>query len=136
MAGRAVSGRSLTGRKSEAEAAIADFHGDDRLVTDYMQDEFLAVLDRDTLDFLVRTSVLDRLSGEVCDEVLARTGSAEMLRELVRSNLLIVPARRARSRVPLPRAAARHARVGAGAARRRARVEAARARVRLVPRAR
>ncbi len=78
-------------RKSAVEAAIADFHGDDRLVTDYVQDEFLGALDRDTLDFLVRSSVLDRLSGEICDEVLERTGSAEMLRELVRSNLLIIP---------------------------------------------
>lgn len=85
-----LAGLSLS-RKSGVEAAIADFHGDDRLVADYVRDEFLAGLDADTLDFLVRTSVLDRLSGDVCDAVLERTRSADVLRRLVRSNLLIIP---------------------------------------------
>jgi len=75
----------------EVDTAIADFHGDDRLVADYVRDVFLAGVDQDTLEFLVQTSVLDHLSGEVCDAVLERTGSAELLHRLVRSNLLIVP---------------------------------------------
>ena len=47
-----LAGLSLAGR-GEAEAALADFHGDDRLVVDYMRDVFLSGLDRDTLDFLI-----------------------------------------------------------------------------------
>jgi LuxR family transcriptional regulator, maltose regulon positive regulatory protein len=78
-------------RTPKAEAALADFHGDDRLVVDYLRDVFLSDLDRETLDFLIRTSILDRLSGELCDAVLERQGSAELLRRLVRSNLLVVP---------------------------------------------
>ncbi len=85
-----LAGLSLS-RKSRVEAAIADLHGDDRLVADYLRDEFLAGLDEETLDFLVRTSILDRLSGGVCDAVLERTGSADVLHRLVRSNLLIIP---------------------------------------------
>ena len=89
-AGLYLAGLSLT-RKNRVEAAIANFHGDDRLVADYVRDEFLAGMDMDTLDFLVRTSVLDQLSGDVCDAVLERTDSAEVLRRLERSNLLIIP---------------------------------------------
>ena len=85
-----LAGLSLS-RKSQVEAALADFHGDDRLVADYLRDEFLAGLDQETLDFLVQSSVFDRLSGDVCDAVLERSGSAEALRRLVRSNLLIIP---------------------------------------------
>jgi LuxR family transcriptional regulator, maltose regulon positive regulatory protein len=41
--------------------------------------------------FLLRTSVLERLSGPLCDAVLATPGSAELLDELDASNLLLVP---------------------------------------------
>ena len=76
---------------ADPNAAVSDVHGDDRLIADYLRDAFLAGLDEDTLDFLTRTSILDRLSGEVCDAVLEQEGSGEVLRRLVRSNLLIVP---------------------------------------------
>jgi LuxR family maltose regulon positive regulatory protein len=42
-------------------------------------------------EFLLRTSVLERLSGSLCDAVLETQGSAELLRELAASNLLLVP---------------------------------------------
>jgi LuxR family maltose regulon positive regulatory protein len=85
-----LAGLSLS-NKPKVDAALADIHGDDRVVADYVRHEFLAGLDRKTLDFLVETSILDRLSGEVCDAVLEGSGSAEKLHRLVRSNLLIVP---------------------------------------------
>ena len=43
----------------------------------------------DELDFLLRTSVLDELTGPLCDAVLGTSGSAEMLREMERENLLV-----------------------------------------------
>ena len=86
-AGLYMAGLSL----SRIGADIADFHGDDRLVVDYVRDVFLAGLDWDTRDFLIKTSVLDQLSGDVCDAVLKRGDSAEVLRGLMRSNALIVP---------------------------------------------
>jgi LuxR family transcriptional regulator, maltose regulon positive regulatory protein len=76
---------------ADVDAVVADFHGDDRLVADFLRDAFLAGLDEETLDFLIQTSVLDRLSGEACDAVLEREGSADVLHRLVRSNLLILP---------------------------------------------
>jgi LuxR family transcriptional regulator, maltose regulon positive regulatory protein len=41
--------------------------------------------------FLRRTSVLDRLSGPLCDAVLLESGAAERLRDLARANALVVP---------------------------------------------
>jgi LuxR family transcriptional regulator, maltose regulon positive regulatory protein len=71
--------------------AIARFGGDDRLMADYLRDELLAGLDEERREFLERTSVLDELSGSLCDAVLECTGSGGLLREMSRSNLLIMP---------------------------------------------
>jgi LuxR family maltose regulon positive regulatory protein len=71
-------------------AAIARFGGDDRIVSDYVDDALLADLPPEQVAFLQRTSVLDRLSGPLCDAVLAQTGSAGTLQDLARANALIV----------------------------------------------
>ena len=73
-----------------ASAAVS-FGGDDRLVTEYMESEFLARISRRRRAFLTRTAVLERMSGSLCDAVLERTGSAGVLADLERSNLLLVP---------------------------------------------
>jgi LuxR family transcriptional regulator, maltose regulon positive regulatory protein len=73
-----------------ASAAVS-FGGDDRLVTEYMESEFLARISRRRRAFLTRTAVLERMSGSLCDAVLERTGSAGVLADLEQSNLLLVP---------------------------------------------
>jgi LuxR family transcriptional regulator, maltose regulon positive regulatory protein len=78
--------------------ALARFAGDDRFVAEYLRDELLAELPGDRLRFLRRTSVLEDLSGPLCDAVLARPGSGGTLRDLARSNLLLVPLDRADGR--------------------------------------
>ncbi len=75
----------------DLDEAIARFAGDDRFVVDYIREEFLESAGRRQLDFLRRASVLDRLSGDLCDSVLDRRGSATQLRELSRTNMLITP---------------------------------------------
>jgi LuxR family maltose regulon positive regulatory protein len=77
--------------ESDPMSAIERFAGDDRIVADYLRDEFLARQSSDDLDFLTATSLLDRMSGSLCDAMLWREGSAETLRRLSRSNLLLVP---------------------------------------------
>ena len=89
-AGLYLAALSLKGADDPDRAAEA-FAGDDRLVADYLRDELMSGLPADQLSFLVRTSVLDRLSGPLCDAVLEREGSGEILRLLSRSNLLLVP---------------------------------------------
>ena len=85
-----LAGLSLRGQR-DVGRAVARFAGNDRLVVDYLRDEFLAGLSRRKLEFLTRTSVLDTLAGPICDAVLERSGSAQVLRELARSNTLLVP---------------------------------------------
>jgi LuxR family maltose regulon positive regulatory protein len=70
---------------------IAAFAGDDRHIVDYLTGEVLAQQTPEMRSFLLRTSVLSRLCGPLCDAVTEMEGSAEILGELERSNLLLVP---------------------------------------------
>jgi LuxR family maltose regulon positive regulatory protein len=71
--------------------AAASFGGDDRLVSEYVESEFLARISRQQRVFLTRTAALERMSGPLCDAVLDVGGSATTLANLARSNLLLVP---------------------------------------------
>jgi LuxR family maltose regulon positive regulatory protein len=70
---------------------VSTFAGDDRFVTEYVREQLLSGLPPDQLEFLTRSSVFDRLSGPVCDAVLGRRDSADMLTRLARSNVMLVP---------------------------------------------
>jgi LuxR family maltose regulon positive regulatory protein len=73
-----------------ASAAVS-FGGDDRLVSEYLESEFLARISRRHRTFLTRTAVLERMCGPLCDAVLDMNGSSAALADLARSNLLLVP---------------------------------------------
>jgi LuxR family transcriptional regulator, maltose regulon positive regulatory protein len=91
-AGLYLAGLSLRGRnEQDASAFVAAFHGNNRHVADYLGSEVLARQPEATRTFLLRTSVLERLSGPLCDAVLEAEGSAGLLRELERFNLFLVP---------------------------------------------
>jgi LuxR family maltose regulon positive regulatory protein len=81
---------SLRGRP-DASALIERFAGDDRYLVDYLTAEVLARQPPDLRSFLLRTSILKRFCGPLCDAVAERDGSAALLAELERSNLLLVP---------------------------------------------
>jgi LuxR family maltose regulon positive regulatory protein len=70
---------------------VATFAGDDRFVTEYVREQLLSGLPPDQLEFLTRSSVLGCLSAPVCDAVLERRDSADMLARLARSNVMLVP---------------------------------------------
>jgi LuxR family maltose regulon positive regulatory protein len=89
-AGLYLAGLSLRGRQ-DASAFIAAFQGDNRHVADYLSAEVLERQPTKVREFLLRTSVLKRLCGPLCDAVLEADGSAELLVELERSNLFLVP---------------------------------------------
>ena len=71
--------------------AVVSFGGDDRLVSEYMESEFLTRISARQRVFLTRTAVLERMGGPLCDAVLGVGGSAAVLADLARSNLLLVP---------------------------------------------
>lgn len=83
-----------SGRRRDAREAV--LASDDRFLVDYLQYELLSRLPERQLQFLTRCSVLERLSGPLCDAVLATTGSADLLESLSRSNLLTTPLDRRR----------------------------------------
>ncbi len=70
--------------------------GDDRDLVDYLSSELLTRLPPGRLSFLLRTSVLDRISAPLCDAVLGRQDSAQEIAELEHSNLFLVPLDRRR----------------------------------------
>jgi LuxR family transcriptional regulator, maltose regulon positive regulatory protein len=89
-AGLYLAGLSLRGRQ-DASAFIASFHGDNRHVADYLGTEVLARQPEPLRTFLLRTSILERLSALLCDAVLETEGSAALLDQLERSNLFLMP---------------------------------------------
>jgi LuxR family transcriptional regulator, maltose regulon positive regulatory protein len=74
---------------ADRPAAAAAFGGDHRLVADYLRDEVLDGLPRERITFMRCAAVLDSPSGAVCDAVLRRSGSGEVLASLERQNLLL-----------------------------------------------
>jgi LuxR family maltose regulon positive regulatory protein len=80
---------SLQGRDDVADF-IASFTGDDRFVVDYLVEEVLERQDPLVRSFLLQTSVLDRLTGSLCDAVTQRSGGKATLEALDRANLFLV----------------------------------------------
>ena len=68
----------------------ATFSGSSRLVSEYLESEVLGHFSDDELRFLTRTAVLERMSGQLCDAVLEKSGSSATLESLARSNLFVV----------------------------------------------
>ena len=89
-AGLVLAGLSLRGRP-DPSGFIATFQGTSRHLADYLGTELLERQPEQVREFLLRTSILERLSGPLCDAVLERQGSAGLLEELERSNLFLVP---------------------------------------------
>ncbi len=73
------------------EAEAASFAGDHPYVATYLHAEYLGSLSEERLAFLRRTSVLDRMSGPLCDALLGRKRSAAELDAIRSSNLFLVP---------------------------------------------
>ena len=89
-AGLQLAALALRGRPDPAEF-VAAFAGGHRLVADYLSAEVLAQLPERTRSFLTATAVLDRLSASLCDAVTERDDGQQILEELERANLFVVP---------------------------------------------
>ena len=107
-AGRPGSGwrRSRSPTSPTRPGALRRFAGDDRAVADYLLNEVLARQSEQRREFLLRTSVPDRLSVELAERLTRRRDAGRMLAELEAANLLVSSNRRG-DPVPLPRPAAR-----------------------------
>ena len=75
---------------ADRHALVRRFGGSHRHVIDFLVTEVLQAHDPPAQALMVRTSVLERLSGPLCDAVLEQEGSAAMLDALSRTNLFLV----------------------------------------------
>jgi LuxR family maltose regulon positive regulatory protein len=89
IAGLQLSALTLQGRENRSEL-VKDFAGDNRFVLDYLLEEVLNSQTEQVQDFLLRTSVLTRLNGSLCDALTEDQTSHETLEQLERANLFLI----------------------------------------------
>jgi LuxR family transcriptional regulator, maltose regulon positive regulatory protein len=89
-AGLQLAGLSLRGH-ADAAGFVAAFSGSHRFVLDYLADEVLDDQPGEVRAFLLETSVLEHLTGELCDAVTGRADGQAMLEQIERAGLFLVP---------------------------------------------
>ncbi|WP_208813417.1 LuxR C-terminal-related transcriptional regulator [Micromonospora echinofusca] len=89
-AGLQLAALSLRNR-DDADRFVAEFTGSHRFVLDYLVEEVLNGLDDRDRSFLLDTSVLDELTGPLCDALTGRHDGQDSLAALERGNLFLVP---------------------------------------------
>jgi LuxR family transcriptional regulator, maltose regulon positive regulatory protein len=89
-AGLQLAALSLRGQ-ADAAAFVTAFTGSHRYVLDYLAEEVLEGQPGPLRTFLLETSVLERLSGPLCDAVTGREGSQGLLEEAERAGLFLIP---------------------------------------------
>ena len=90
IAGLQLAALSMQGR-DDVPGFITAFSGDDRYIVDYLVEEVLRRQPEPVRSFLLQTSILDRLSGPLCDAVTDQEDSKAVLEALERGNLFVVP---------------------------------------------
>ncbi|MCH8229499.1 MAG: helix-turn-helix transcriptional regulator, partial [Chloroflexi bacterium] len=90
IAGLQLAALSMQGRE-DVPGFIRTFAGDDRHIVDYLVEEVLKRQPKRVRSFLLQTSILDRLSGPLCDAVTGNEDGKEILETLERGNLFVVP---------------------------------------------
>ena len=90
VAGLQLAALSLQGH-SDIGRFVEEFSGSHRYVLDYLAEEVLDRQSEQLRTFLLQTSVLERLSGPLCDAVTGRTDGQELLESAERSNLFLIP---------------------------------------------
>ena len=87
-AGLRLAAISLAGHP-DPERFVAEFSGSDRTVAEYLIAEMLERQPPDVQDLLLRTSLLDRVNGELADLLTGRPGSERILLELADTNAFV-----------------------------------------------
>jgi LuxR family maltose regulon positive regulatory protein len=90
ISGLHLAALSLRGKEDAAEF-ISVFTGDDRYVADYLINEVLEQRPEGTQEFLLQTSILNRMNGPLCDSITGLKGGQIVLEKLEQANLFITP---------------------------------------------
>ncbi|CAG0988170.1 HTH-type transcriptional regulator MalT [Anaerolineales bacterium] len=90
IAGLQLAALSMKGQE-DVHGFIQAFAGDHRYIVDYLVEEVLRRQPEPIRNFLLQTSILDRLNSLLCDAVTTQMGSKSKLEQLQRGNLFIIP---------------------------------------------
>jgi len=90
VAGLQMAALSMQGR-DDISSYIADFTGTNRFILDYLVEEVLSRQPAEVQEFLVKSAILDRMNGSLCEAVTGIPASSQILPCLERQNLFIVP---------------------------------------------
>jgi len=90
IAGLQLAALSMRGRE-DVPGFIRSFAGDHRYIVDYLVEEVLQRQPERIRNFLLQTSILDRLNGPLCDAVTEKDDGRGMLETLERGNFFVVP---------------------------------------------
>ena len=90
IAGLQLAALSMRGRE-DVPGFIRAFAGDNRYIVDYLVEEVLQRQPERVRSFLLQTSILDRLSGPLCDAVTGQEEGNARLEALERGNFFVVP---------------------------------------------
>ena len=93
LVGLQLVGLSLQGRRSSTSShdLLEEVSGQQGYILDYLTEEVLSRQEPSVQRFLLHTSVLERLSAPLCDALLGRSDSQQVLEALQRANLFVVP---------------------------------------------
>jgi LuxR family transcriptional regulator, maltose regulon positive regulatory protein len=90
VTGLQLAALSLEGH-ADPTGFVATFSGSHRFVLDYLTEEVLTRQPEPLVQFLLETSLLQRLSGPLCDAVCGRGDSQRLLEQIERANLFLIP---------------------------------------------
>ena len=90
IAGLQLAALSMQGR-SDAASFIATLAGNNRYILDYLVEEVLQRQSAEVQHFLARTSILERLTGSLCDALTGGADGQARLERLEQANLFILP---------------------------------------------
>ncbi len=81
---------ALSLKQGVAPRSLQDVPSEDRFLTDYLWEEVVLAQPPAVRRFMMRTSILERMCGSLCDAVVSGSDSAEMLRWLASANLFVI----------------------------------------------
>jgi len=90
IAGLQLTALSMYGREDISEF-IRNLKGDNRYIMDYLMEEVLKIQSDDIKEFLLQTSILEQMSAPLCNAVLNRNDSQQILEMLEENNMFVIP---------------------------------------------
>lgn len=92
VAGLQLAGLSLSGfKEQDVDEFIRQLSNTNKYIIDYLVEEVINRQTGEVRDFLCKTSILDRMSGPLCDLLTGRNDSKQLLCELEKANLFLIP---------------------------------------------